>query len=250
LFYFKYLYFKSQQILQNTLAEVSIASEMNEIFMFSLAHDLRSPLNNVNSLVKLLKKHKGYSEDELKWLDMIELSATNSNALVDQILESNELMKNKLHLESYDLNILVEGVVNTSRLKAETKSIKIYFQKVEPTCIAYFDPLKIDRLLTNLLNNAIKFSYPSGNILIKVAKLKNAAIISILDHGIGISEENATKIFDPFTKAKRKGTENEVSFGLGLSICKQIIELHGGNIKVISELGKGAEFIVSLPLSS
>jgi signal transduction histidine kinase len=249
LFYFKYIYLKSQQKLQNALIEVSLANENYEKLMYSLAHDLRSPLNNVTSLVNLLKRHKGFSDDEMKWLEMIELSTTNSNALVTELLEANELMITEFEPHQYDLNILIENVVHTSRLKAETKDIKIDFQKVEPTCIANVDPIKIDRLITNLLNNAIKFSYPSGSIHVAVTKLDNAAMISIKDEGIGIPEKYLVSIFDPFTKAKRRGTNNEVSFGLGLSICKQITELHGGNIKVISELDKGTEFIVTLPKS-
>lgn len=249
LFYLKFLYFKSQHTLQNALSEVSRAKEMNEIFMFSLAHDLRTPFSNISGILKLLKQHKGYTEDELKLLDMIEISTSNSNVLVNQILESNELMKNNFELQPYDLNILVENVVNTARLKAESKYIKIAFDKWVPNCFADVDPMKIDRLISNLINNAIKFSYQSGNIKIMVEKFKDIATISIIDQGIGIAEKNITKIFDPFTKAKRKGTDNEASFGLGLSICKQIAELHGGAIKVISKPGHGSEFVVSLPLS-
>jgi len=249
LFYLKFLYFKSQHTLQNALSEVSRAKEMNEIFMFSLAHDLRTPFSNISGILKLLKQHKGYTDDELKLLDMIEISNSNSNGLVNEILESNELMKNKLELQKYDLNILVENVVNTARLKAESKYIKISFDKWVPNCFADVDTIKIDRLISNLINNAIKFSYQSSNIKIIVTKFKDIATISIIDQGIGIAEKNITKIFDPFTKAKRKGTDNEVSFGLGLSICKQIAELHGGAIKVISNPSHGSEFVVSLPLS-
>jgi signal transduction histidine kinase len=249
LLYLKYIYLKSQFKLQNTLAEVSLSNEMHEKLMFSLAHDLRSPLSNVTSLVNLLKQHKGFSQDELKWMEMIELATTNSNALINDLLESNELMKREVETQLLDLNILVDNVVLSARLVAETKDIKIDFQKVEPTCIANVDPVKIDRLVSNLLNNAIKFSYQSSTIQITVAKQNDAITISIKDHGIGIAEKHFESIFDPFTKEKRKGTNNEASFGLGLSICKQITELHGGNIKVMSELGKGTEFIVTLPNS-
>jgi signal transduction histidine kinase len=249
LFYLKYIYLKSQHKLQTALKEVSKANEMHEKLMYSLAHDLRSPLNNVISLVNLLKRHKGFSEDEIKWLEMIELSTTNSNALVNDLLESNELMKSKVNPKLIDLNILVENIVHTSRINANTKDIIIDLEKVDSTCIVNVDPFKIDRLVTNLVNNAIKFSYKSGIIQITVSKLNEEAIISIKDQGIGIPEKNLESIFNPFSKAKRRGTNNEASFGLGLSICKQITELHGGNIKVISELSNGTEFIVSLPIS-
>ena len=249
LFYVKHIYLKSQLKLQKALTEVSLANEMYEKLMYSLAHDLRSPLSNVTSLVNLLKRHKGFSAEELKWLEMIELSTSNSNALVNDLLESNELMKSQVVLEPNDLNVIVENVIHTSRLKASTKDIMINFQKSEPNCFANVDAVKIDRLISNLVNNAIKFSYPCSSINIYVTKLGNTTTISVKDKGVGVPEKNVGSIFEPFTKAKRKGTNNEVSYGLGLSICKQLAELHGGTIKVISELNKGTEFIVSLPIS-
>jgi signal transduction histidine kinase len=250
LFYLKYIYLKSQFKLQNALTEVSNSNEMREKLMFSLAHDLRGPLSNVTGIVNLLKQHQGFSQEELKWLEMIELSSTNSNALLNDLLESNELLKSNVETQLQDLNILVENVVFSSKLKAETKDITIDFQRAEQPCFANVDSVKIDRLISNLLINAIKFSFQSGNIQIKVARQNDFAVISIKDNGIGIAEKNIEFIFDPFTKAKRKGTNNEASFGLGLSICKKITELHGGNIKVLSELGKGSEFIVSLPINN
>jgi signal transduction histidine kinase len=249
LYYLKYSYLKSQEKLQKALTEVSLANEMYEKLMYSLAHDLRSPLSNVTSLVNLLKRHQGFSSDELKWLEMIELSTTNSNVLVNDLLEANELMKNAVVLQPNDLNVILENVIHTARLKASTKDISIEFQKWEPTCFSNVDPVKIDRLISNLMNNAIKFSYPSSSIQVSITKLEEASYISIKDQGIGIPQKYLPSIFDPFTKAKRKGTNNEVSYGLGLSICKQITELHGGTIKVISELDKGTEFIVTLPIS-
>jgi signal transduction histidine kinase len=249
LFYLKHIYIRSQKKLQKALTEISLANEMYEKLMFSLAHDLRSPLSNVTSLVNLLKRHQGFSNEELKWIEMIELSTSNSNALVEDLLESNELLKSKVDLQQKDLNSLVENVVQTARLKATAKEISIEFQKMESFCIVNVDAIKIDRLVTNLINNAIKFSYPNSTIKINVFKIDGTSSISIKDHGIGIPEKYLDSIFDPFTKAKRRGTNNEVSYGLGLSICKQITELHGGTIKVISELEKGTEFIITLPNS-
>lgn len=247
LFYLKHIYLQSQFKLQKALSEVSNSNDMREKIMFSLAHDLRGPLSNISSLVNLLKRHQGYSPEELKWIEMIEFSSTNSNALVNELLESNELMKSNVEIELHDLNVLVEKLVFSARLKAATKDITIEFLKVEPTCMLNIDAIKFDRLITNLLNNAIKFSFQNGVIQIVIAKQNNTIRISIKDQGVGIAEKYLETIFDPFTKAKRKGTNNEVSFGLGLSICKQIVELHRGTINVISELGKGSEFIVTLP---
>jgi signal transduction histidine kinase len=233
--------------LQTALQEVSESNELREKIMYSLAHDLRSPLSNVSSLVNLLKKHTGYSENEEKWLEMIATSTANSNALLNDLLESNELIKHEIETQLHDLNEITEDVVLTSSLRAASKNIRIDFQKNEKTCLAKVDKMQFDRLLSNLINNAIKFSYPAGVITVSIAKQENSTHISIKDQGVGIDPKNIASIFDPFTKAKRKGTNNELSFGLGLSICKQITSLHGGTIHVISELDKGSEFIIQLP---
>lgn len=250
LYYLKYIYLKSQFKLQKALDEVSESNLMREKLMYSLAHDLRSPLNNVSGLVQLLKKHEKYSIEELKWLEMIEYSANNSNALVNELLESNDLMKHKLELQLSNLNLIVENVVNASRIKASEKNILIEFQQTPEVYSSTVDALKINRLLSNLLNNAIKFSYPEGLIKVKISKNQDQILILIKDNGIGIADKNIQTIFEPFTKVKRKGTNNEASFGLGLSICKQIAELHQGFISVASEMGKGTEFIVHLPISN
>lgn len=249
LYYLKYIYLKSQLKLQNTLHELSQSHEMRENLMYSLAHDLRSPLSNVSSLVNLLKTHETCSADGLKWIEMIEFSTNNSNALVTELLESNELMKQQVDPQLIDLNILLDSIIVAARLKANAKNIEIQFQKKQETCFAKVDPIKFDRLISNLINNAIKFSYENGNIFVSAASTSSEFIISVKDEGVGIAEKHITTIFDPFTKAKRKGTNNEVSFGLGLSFCKQIVALHKGKIQVISELGKGTEFIVSIPAS-
>jgi signal transduction histidine kinase len=103
------------------------------------------------------------------------------------------------------------------------------------------------RLISNLINNAIKFSHETQKIQVVISGINQQCHISIKDFGIGITPNQIPFIFDAFTKAKRKGTNNEASYGLGLSICKQIAQQHGGDITVTSELGKGSEFIVILP---
>jgi len=114
--------------------------------------------------------------------------------------------------------------------------------------VALIDPDKIDRVVTNLVNNAIKFSNPNSVINISLSREKDEAVIAVKDHGIGIPEDKKDRVFDTFTEAKRKGTSGEQSFGLGLSICKQIIEVHKGKILVESKEGQGSSFFVRLPL--
>ncbi len=248
LLYLKNIYLKSQIKLQRALEEVSKSNDTKERIMYALAHDLRSPLSNVISISRIMRQQGNLTLEQLKWLDFIESSSQNSNALVNELLQSNELLSQPDKYESIDLNKLVEAVVEMAIVNSKEKELQFEFIKSNETCILYLEQLKCQRLFANLINNAIKFSNQSGKVEVVVSKQDKHCIVSVKDFGIGIAEKNIPFIFDPFTKAKRKGTQSEPSYGLGLSICKQIAEQHGGTISVNSELGKGAEFIVSLPM--
>lgn len=248
LLYLKNIYLKSQLKLQAALEEVSQSNNTKQRIMYSLAHDLRSPLSNVISITRIMRQEGNLTEGQIKWLEFIESSSLNSNALVNELLQSNELMSNPENSESIELVKLLADVILMSELKSKEKDIQFVFQKPEGECFIQGETLKIQRLFTNLISNATKFSHQSGQILVVLKVDTGYYKVAIKDFGIGIAENNLPFIFDPFTKAKRKGTQNEVSFGLGLSICKQIAEQHGGSISVISETKKGTEFTVSLPI--
>ena len=248
LLYFKHIYLKSQLKLQTALEDVSKSNETKERILYSLAHDLRSPLSNIISISKIMRQQGNLTEEQLKWVDFIESSSQNSNALVNELLQTNELLSMQANFEKLDLCKLVEDVMLMAELKSKEKGIEFKLIKHVETCILSIEQIKIQRLFANLLNNAIKFSNQSGKILIDLSIKSSNATVSIKDFGIGIAEKNIPLIFDAFTKAKRKGTQSEPSYGLGLSICKQIAEQHGGTISVVSEIGKGTEFVVSLPM--
>ena len=250
LYYLKHIYLKSQLKLQAALDEVSISKERQQRIMYSLAHDLRSPLSNVISMARLMKAEGNINEEQVQWLDFIESSTVNSNALINELLDSNELLTKIDQLQLINLNQLLSNVVILTQFKANEKKINIQFQPATGACMVSVDVMKIQRLFTNLINNAIKFSQREQVVIVSISQTENNCFISIKDFGIGISEKQIPMIFDAFTKAKRKGTDNEVSYGLGLSICKQIAEQHQGGIQVKSELGKGTEFIVSLPMNN
>ncbi len=247
LFYFKKLYVKSQFKLEIAMNEVSKSNEMKERIMYSLAHDLRSPLSNVIAASQFLKDQNDISDIQMEFLNIIELSSTHSSAMIKELMDSNQMLMKQQQTQLISLNEMLSNVVTMSVFKAEEKNISVEFDASKCTGVVMADSFKIDRLFTNLLNNAIKFSPKSSVIQVAVTNENNHVIVSIKDQGVGIPEKHIGIIFDPFTKAKRVGTENEPSYGLGLSICKQIVELHGGIINVFSELGKGSEFIVRLP---
>lgn len=247
LLYFKNIYIKSQLKLQIALKEVSDSNSVKERFMYSLAHDLRSPISNVIGITKIMRLEGDLNAEQLRWLDLIESSSVNSSTLINELLDSNELLTKLESLELVDINGLVRDMVLLSQIKASEKQISIEFLGSSFECILSIDVLKMKRLISNLINNAIKFSHETQKIQVVISGINQQCHISIKDFGIGITPNQIPFIFDAFTKAKRKGTNNEASYGLGLSICKQIAQQHGGDITVTSELGKGSEFIVILP---
>ena len=134
------------------------------------------------------------------------------------------------------------------QIRANEKSIQIITHFFSAPIDISIDVDRIERVITNLVNNAVKFSPDGSKIFIQVSADDRYARIIITDQGIGIPKEKQALIFDMFSKAQRLGTSGEKSFGMGLSICKQIIEQHHGNIYVQSEEHKGSTFTVELPL--
>ena len=248
LFYYKYIYFKNLIRLENAYQDLSLAKEQKEKILNSVAHDLRSPVSNISSLSKLLLENIQTEEEKRELLKMISYSSDKSLNLINDLLHNNNSILGSLILEPVDLNQLLRQSYQTMAFSAGEKKIEIDIQFCEGLVLVNIDSDKTERVITNLVNNAIKFSPENSVIKIELLKEKNNALLIIKDQGIGIHEQNHEMIFDTFTNAKRKGTAGEKSFGLGLSICKQIIQEQAGSISLESKVGKGSTFFVRLPL--
>ena len=142
--------------------------------------------------------------------------------------------------------MLVSNSIDLLRFKAAEKNQRIVFEALDTPEELYISREKIWRVMSNLISNAIKFSPRGAEILVKVGHRDDNILISVKDHGIGIPAEMKQTVFNMFTEAKRPGTIGEPSFGLGLSISKQIVESHGGEIWFESVPGKGTTFYVLL----
>jgi two-component system sensor histidine kinase VicK len=138
--------------------------------------------------------------------------------------------------------------VELLRFKAAEKGQKILLETPDKQQELLISREKIWRVISNLISNAIKFSPTGETITVKVTNNADAVVISVKDNGIGIPEKLQTEVFNMFTSAQRPGTDGEKSFGLGLSICRQIVEKHNGKIWLESSDGHGTTFFVSLPV--
>jgi ligand-binding sensor domain-containing protein/signal transduction histidine kinase len=213
-----------------------------------LVHDLRNPLSGIYRLSSMMLESSDNPAKHREMTGLIHDSSMSLFEMIDDLIEATiKNHKETVKPKETDMQLLVTQSISALEFKANEKKQEIVVDaKVQ--LFAFVDPQKIQRVLSNLISNAIKFSPGGSTIIMSLIKQDNSLQISIEDRGIGIPEELKDRVFDMFTKAKRHGTAGEEPFGLGLSICKQIVDAHNGKIWFESEGGKGTRFYLEFPL--
>jgi signal transduction histidine kinase len=235
--------------LENALNELNLSSLEKDRILRTVAHDLRNPLGGVASLAGLMAAESEYTSEQKELINLIKETSNNSIELINEILDATENSQSKPNTndkERVEVNSLVNHSVELLRFKAAEKDQQIVLELLESPVELYVSREKIWRVISNLISNAIKFSKPGSLIWVKIIDEGSKITISVKDNGIGIPDDIKDKIFNMFTDAKRPGTDGEKSFGLGLSICRQIIENHDGKIWFNSQEGSGTTFFVQL----
>jgi len=234
--------------LEHALTELNISSLEKDRILRTVAHDLRNPLGGVASLTALMAAESEYTDEQKELINLIKETSNNSIELINEILDATENSATKVNRdkELVEINSLLSNSVELLRFKAAEKDQEIILELIETPVELFIAREKIWRVISNLISNAIKFSKQNSPIFVKLTDNGSYITISVKDNGIGIPDDIKHNIFNMFTDAKRPGTNGEKSFGLGLSICKQIIENHNGNIWFESEDGKGSTFFISL----
>ncbi len=248
LYYFKSIYFKNQYQLEKAYADLNENRAERERILNAVAHDLRSPLSGISGISKMMLTDDKIDENSREMFQLIEQSASSSLRLIGDLMQTNISVEEHYHFKQVELNKLIHQSLQILFFSAKEKGIEIQMQLPEDKLIINADQDKFERVITNLVTNAIKFSRQGSFIMVNLEKKSNMAVFSVQDHGIGIPHEMRDRIFDLFTIAKRKGTSGEKSFGIGLAITKKIVELHKGIIYFETEENKGTCFIVELPL--
>lgn len=230
--------------LRNTLTALEQSQADNTRMLKVVAHDLRNPIGAMTSIADLMLSDGHHSDNDRMMLDLLKSSGESSLGLVNELLlmhtRSEELSK-----EPVDMQQLLKYCVELLHFKAQEKMQQLYLKAAH--IIIPVNREKIWRVISNLITNAIKFS-PNGSHISVLLEAKASKVqIRVEDQGIGIPEDVKDKIFDMFTSARRTGTAGERSFGLGLSISRQIVEAHGGSIWYESIPGNGSVFFVELP---
>lgn len=237
-------YLQVQEIREKTL-EIERGSEFKSQLLGMVAHDLRNPIAAVETIAMMIEMDEidaGMQEN----IDMMKASCVQARTIIDELLESarNENSA-EFAMTKTELHGFLQEIVEEWAPRQGNKTIMLVSTTM-PVFVDLNDD-KFQRVMDNLIGNALKFSFDNSCIEIAISHQNAHVMLEVRDYGIGIPRSKIPLIFDPFTKAGRPGLKGEQSTGLGLSIVKQIVEKHSGNITVESEEGKGTIFTIILP---
>jgi len=234
---------EANQHLQTLIAQ-------KNAFMGMAAHDLRTPITVVQGFADLLVHTRANPEDTKEFVGIIRDTLNQMLSLLDDILDITAIESGKLTLrpDVVDVKKFVERILKLNRYIGAQKQIALVADLEPNLPTMAFDPQRIEQVLNNLIGNAFKFSHPDKTVTVRVRKLDKAVEFSVIDQGQGIPADEIDKVFGEFQRVSTKPTADEHSTGLGLSIVKRIVNLHGGEIGVESEVGVGSRFFFTLPL--
>jgi len=240
-------------VLEQKNAKLEELNYHKNKFLGIAAHDLRSPIGNILTISDILTaSYQEMNSEELvsMYSDLGKLSLFSLN-LINDLLDISKIESGKLTLKKVTRNY-VDFLKNRLKLyKAYTKAhhMTVDFVAGEGFPDFEFDDNKIEQVLNNLVNNAVKYSFPGTSLRISAKRMEDVILTTVEDHGQGICEEELPLVFNEFQVSSTKATNGEDSTGLGLAIVRKIVEEHGGNVWVNSVLGKGSAFSFSLPLT-
>ena len=227
------------------------ADRRKDEFLATLAHELRNPLAPIRNAATILRS-EGLSARELQWArDVIDRQVQQMARLIDDLLDLNRIRLGKIELkrERVGLVKIVHGAVEASRPLIEERGQEMTVALPTQAIFLHGDSTRLTQVLCNLLNNAAKYSPHGGRIVLSAERHGDSAVIRIRDNGVGIPPAMLSKVFDMFLQINRSVENAQGGLGIGLTLVKQVIEMHGGGVEAHSAgVGQGSEFVVRLPV--
>ncbi|MCR5793024.1 MAG: GHKL domain-containing protein [Lachnospiraceae bacterium] len=241
-------YEKLLESVQFMATEIKNLDDYQKKFVANISHDFRSPLTSIRGYAEAMKDGTIPYEAQEKYLDIILFETERLTKLTTNLLELNRFENNgvMLDISSFDINSVIKKTCETFEVNCLKKDIQLNLTFPEESTLVYADMGKIQQVLYNLIDNAIKFSHNNSKIDISTEIQNGKVFVSVKDYGIGIPKNSLKKVWERFYKTDTSRGKDKKGTGLGLSITKEIINAHKENINLISTEGVGTEFIFTL----
>ena len=234
------------------ISQIERLENVRQEFLSNISHELRTPLTSILAFVETLEDGAiDDHENNLRFLGVIRRNAERMHHLINDILELSSIEAGKISIEPKPTNLShqIEEVFTNLFAKAAEKQVRL-INEVPKNTTVFVDVMRLEQMLTNLIDNAVKFNREGGSVTISHTQKGANDIISVADTGEGISNEHLQRIFERFYRTDRARSREIGGTGLGLAIVKHLARLHGGEISVNSTLGKGSTFSIELPKKS
>jgi two-component system CheB/CheR fusion protein len=239
-----------EEELQQRMEELKISDRRKDDFLATLAHELRNPLAPIRNAAAILQRIH-VSDPQLQWCrDIIDQQVGQISRLLDDLLDLSRITRDRLELrkERVELERVIRAAVEISRPLIDEFAHDLTVSLSEPINVEA-DEVRLAQVLSNLLNNAAKYTDPGGKIWLSAHRDGNNLTITVKDTGIGIPVDKLNEVFEMFSQLHRSLEQTRQGLGVGLTLVKRLVEMHGGAIEVKSDgPGKGSEFIVRLPI--
>lgn len=235
----------------NDITEIRSVERMKTAFVSTVSHELRTPLTSIKGFIStLLADVEGYydRDTQREFYQIIDTECDRLTRLISDLLNVSRIEAGRaldLNPKPVQIKPLVEKVLSVQRSYTDKHDLKMDLEDDLPVIIA--DEDKVDQILTNLTNNAIKYSPKGGDVIVRARRNEDGVIFTVEDQGMGIPKEHLPKVFDRFHRVDNRDTREVGGTGIGLYLVKHLVEAHGGKIWVESEVGKGSKFIFTLP---
>jgi len=239
--------------IEDKSREIETANRHKSEFLANMSHELRTPLTAIIGFSEVLseKVFGEMNEKQNEYMDDIVSSGRHLLSLINDILDLSKVEAGRMELDltKFDLPTAIDNALILIRERATRHGIKLEHKIDERLGEVIGDERKFKQILLNLLSNAVKFTPEGGRIDVDAALTREAVEVSVSDTGVGIAPENQETIFEEFRQVGTDASKKREGTGLGLTLTKKFVELHGGTIRVESALGKGSTFAFTLPLN-
>jgi signal transduction histidine kinase len=238
---------------ERTMARLAETVEAKDQFLAMLAHELRNPLAPIRIAMQIIGMRETTDEAVRKARDIVDRQVAHLARLLDDLFDVSRITTGRIELRREKVNVgsIVADALEVSRSLIQDRAHSLSVSLPEESLFVDADPVRLEQVITNLVNNAARYTPPHGHIAVTAARENAEVVLRVRDDGIGIASHMLPRVFDLFVQGERSPARSEGGLGVGLTVVRKLVELHGGSVDVQSEgPGRGSEFVVRLPSSA